>query len=340
MKNKRQHIVTKAYLSAFVDPTTPSGQEPYLWVYERGSNKPYASAPKKVAVESYYYSFTTPDGQRDDAVDDLLQKVESVALPLLRAIDAGRDTATLAPEERMNLAHFIALLEVRVPRFRTMWEDFLTNVMGDLAIESASHAGYFASRIQAMTAEKGTVPVPDAEVEKLRRFILSKEYKLNINPVVSLQAMLTAAPLVANYIYQYEWRILNAPAGAAFFTCDGPLVRVTTTKSYPRWQGVGWESPFMEATLPLSPRTCLLISVHHPEGSELATAAQVREVNHRTAAYAVDEVYSSRQLAAADLPKVGDPACWEPVTTALRGSSTEPGEGDAEADTSKKARSD
>lgn len=318
MENKRQHIVPKAYLEAFVDPMTPLGHKPYLWVYEREGAEPYRRAPKKVAVESYYYSFTAPTGERDHAVDEMLQKVESLALPILRALDQGRDSAELSPEERMYLAHFVALLEVRVPRFRNSMEKFIGETMGSVALEAAAHPEYFERTARAASkASTGKVPSPE-EIERLRQFILSKEYTLRTSPVVSLQAMVQAAPVIANYAYQYQWRLLQAEGEAAFLTSDCPFVRVTTVDKYPKWMGVGWETPYMEATLPLSPRNCLLISLHHPEGREQASNTQVQEVNDRTSAYALEEVYSSRALNSEDLAQRSDPAAWVPVTNVVR----------------------
>jgi hypothetical protein len=52
----------------------------------------------------------------------------------------------------------------------------------------------------------------------------------------------------------------------------------------------------MEATLPLSPRTCLLISVHHPAGEEVISPDQVADVKLRSAAYSRKLVYSSRPV--------------------------------------------
>ena len=58
-----------------------------------------ARAPKKVAVRSYYYSLTTPEGGRDHAVEDLLARIEGLALPAIRALDGGLEPRELSQEQ-------------------------------------------------------------------------------------------------------------------------------------------------------------------------------------------------------------------------------------------------
>jgi Protein of unknown function (DUF4238) len=89
---KNHHYVSRAYLAAFTDPNTPAGQEPYLWVYERGEGTPYSRSPKKTAVKRHYYRVTHDDGTTDNALEDYLSRVESSAIPVLRTVK-GRTPA-------------------------------------------------------------------------------------------------------------------------------------------------------------------------------------------------------------------------------------------------------
>jgi hypothetical protein len=79
---------------------------------------------------------------------------------------------------------------------------------------------------------------------------------------------------------------------------------------------VGWESPWMEATLPLGPRALLMISLHHPEGREVATPAAVAEANLRTATFA-RRVYSNAPIDTSQLDRREDWDWWKPLSAAL-----------------------
>lgn len=315
MAAKHQHYVPRAYLAAFTDPETPAGQEPYIWVYERQEENPYARAPHKLAVRTHYYSFTGETGETDTAVEDFLSRIESQATPLLRRLANGGEPNDLDDEERGKLAYFIALLSVRIPGFRDAAEKFAADVMRKVSLLGAQHTEYFERTMRDAYAAKGKDPPKD--IEAVRQFVLSGEYDVVTDRVFSLQILIQVAPRVAEYVYRYNWRLLRAASGR-FVTSDRPVVLVSTTKLPPPYNwGTGWETPWMEAALPLSPETCLLISLHHPSGVEEVDDAIVREVNRRMAAYATEAVYSSSKIQPAELNRPKDWDWWQPVTDAL-----------------------
>lgn len=316
MKKKRQHIVPQSYLRAFVDPTTPPGHEPYVWVYEGERGSPYARAPRKTAVKSHYYTFTPANGSREPAVEDMLEKIESVGLPVLKDLAVGRDPSDLTQDERAGFSLFVGMLELRVPRWRDSIEKVAEDVMKHALQIAAAHPEYFERTVKKALAATGETATKD--IESVRQFALSGDYDVDIDPLHSLQMMVKMAPTVAEYVFDCRWRVLEAPEGHAFFTSDAPLVKVSTVRLPPPWcWGTGWATPWMEATLPLTPRACLLISLHHPEGRELIHAQVVREVNWRTATFAYQEVYSSRQLDSTQLNRPATWDWWKPVTDTL-----------------------
>jgi hypothetical protein len=145
-----------------------------------------------------------------------------------------------------------------------------------------------------------------------------------VDPLLSLQQMIQLAPVIAQYAYNYRWRILEAPAGSEFFTSDRPLVLVSTSK-HPAFFGLGagWESPWMEATLPLSPSALLMISLHHPDGREVVSPDAVAEANLRTATFAT-RVYSRSPVDARQLNRPKGWEWWKPLSSALVEAAAEP----------------
>lgn len=313
-KNKNQHVTPKGYIRQFIDPRSPSTKlGSFVWVYERGGALlPYPKAPKKLTVKSYYYSWIGPDGERNDTVDEMLQHFEDKGIPILRKLDEGHDSESLTPQERYDFANFAALLTLRVPQFRDSVEDSFAQVKKIQGQLMATHPGYLETWAREFARRDGKPELSQEVIAKARLILLNPEtYKRN--PIVSLQAMLHSRDVVAEHVYNLRWRTLHAPDGAQFIAGDMPLVLVTTTKQPPMY-GVGWLTPYMEATLPLSPRTCLLISVHHPHGAETLTPERVAEINLRSAYYAREFVYSSLPIDPRVLNKPEGWEWWKPVS--------------------------
>jgi hypothetical protein len=315
---KRQHYVPRAYLAHFTDPGTPHGQEPYIWVYDRDEIRPYARAPHKLAVRTHYYSILADSGEWDTTVETMLAEVEGRAIPNIRKLIGGDPPESLPPDDREWLAYFIGLLSVRIPAFRDTVESFVADIGRRIGLLGAQHPDYFARTMRKVYEAKGEKP-PDAEqIESIRQFVLSGEYDIKTNPVLSLQTLIQMAPVAAQYVHAYRWRVLRAPADTPFITSDHPVVLVSTRKLPPPFGwSAGWETPWMEATIPLSPATCLLVSLHHPEGVEEVDSSTVAEVNLRTASYAAEAVYSSRRIDVEILNKPSNWDWWHPVSEAL-----------------------
>lgn len=313
--NKRQHVIPRAYLERFVEVAPTEGNTPALWVFERAEREPYRQAPKNAAVKPYYYTYFSKEGVREDAADELLQQVENLGLPVLRRLETGADPATLTDEEKAYAAHLIGTFAVRVEGFRTTVDKLAQEVLRRTAELSAAHKEYFEDTMRKASEAAGKPPPQD--IEGVRRYVLSGEYDIQVDPLLSLQQMVQLGPVIAEYAYNFHWRVLEAPEGSVFVTSDHPLVLVSTQKQ-PAFYGLGagWESPWMEATLPLSPRSLLLVSQHHPDGREVATLDAVHEANLRTAVFAT-RVFADRPIDVGSLNRPDNWDWWLPASNAL-----------------------
>ena len=208
---------------------------------------------------------------------------------------------------------FLAFAGHRVPSFRRHHETQGASLMKMISLVAASNKEYFHRTVREASAATGKQL--DIDPEELRQFVLKGEYDVVASPAISLDVMLRTSQIVSEFIYRFEWRVLEAPADHLFVTSDVPLVMVTTEQMPGPWGlGVGWYSPFMEAIFPLSPSACLLISQHHPAGRETTTPERAREVNWRIVAHADVQVYSSRRLTRKDLVVPEDWKWWWPLS--------------------------
>jgi hypothetical protein len=309
---KTQHYVPKCYLERFCDPDTDKGKQPSLWVLQR-EGRLFRRSPKKVAAKSYYYSYVDDKSTLHNEPEHYLSQIEGRADAVVEKLVQGSAPSDLLEDDRKHLALFIAFMGLRVPRFRTHWERQLGEVMKMTGQVAASDREYFEKTIRQMK-DMGLTK-PDLDVDKLRQFILSGEYDVTGSPGLSLRIMFDMASPIARYIYEYNWRLLRSAPDSNFVTSDAPLTLVSTKKLPPPFGwSVGWESPWMEALLPLSPRVALLVSQHHPTGEEEVSSAKVLEANRRTEAHAGRELYCSKriELSAISIPPEWD--WWQPLS--------------------------
>lgn len=81
---RRHHFLPQFYLRGFVDPRTPPGHAPFVWLRDLATGDVRKRSPKNVAVESGYYALDTHSGPDYDSVEAELSEMESDAAMALR----------------------------------------------------------------------------------------------------------------------------------------------------------------------------------------------------------------------------------------------------------------
>lgn len=111
MSAVRHHTVARFLLERFA---VDRGKGVKVCQLDKTTGRPRQVSPRDATVEKHFYSIDI-DGRRDPAVEEALGKIESVAAPLIRALEAGD-----LPEgqQRAELALFIAMSWLRTPAWR------------------------------------------------------------------------------------------------------------------------------------------------------------------------------------------------------------------------------
>ena len=187
MKNKHQHMIPRAYLQRFASNEAHLDHEPALWVFNRSKGSVFRKSPKNVEIRSFYYTYIDSDGNRNDAVDELLQEIENRGLPVLLKLDRGADPTSLSDEERASAAYFIASLQVRVPAFRDSAARADQNIAKIALQLLASHPKHFEEALRQAAEKSGLEPPID--VEAVRQISLSDKLIIKANPDRSLAQM-------------------------------------------------------------------------------------------------------------------------------------------------------
>jgi uncharacterized protein DUF4238 len=292
-----QHFIPRFYLAGFQDPTTPSGQTPWVWIADLQDETVARRAPKNVGARADYYSF--PDGgEPNEEVETLLGQIESRAAPIIVRLRNG-DLA-LGGQERADLGYFIAFLAARVPAFRDVFEKFMGDVADSVLMMSASRPEYFTATYREANRGKD---LTDDEIEEARQAILRGGFKVRAKPAISLLAAVEAAnDTIYPVLDQMRWAFVSAGAGDEFVTCDNPVSWLDPTLPPGFWGRGGLGMARVELTFPIGPKLCLLATWEGPTGAVLAPAALVSEINRRRIGFADRFVFAtSEQRASAAL---------------------------------------
>lgn len=127
MKHKRQHIVPRCYLSAWLEPVTPPGQQRALWKFAKDGTGKHRRSPKKTFVESDRYTVLLKNGERDLRVEHRLDRIENDFAGVLRRLER-REKLTIL--DRAKLSIFTAAMLGRTKRRSDHWKDAWQNIRG------------------------------------------------------------------------------------------------------------------------------------------------------------------------------------------------------------------
>lgn len=80
---KKQHYVPQCYLREFVDPHTPAGYEPYVWIFSKDGKSKEKRAPKNLFHETDLYTLNI-EGDKHYAIERSLSALEGEYASVVR----------------------------------------------------------------------------------------------------------------------------------------------------------------------------------------------------------------------------------------------------------------
>jgi len=281
---KSQHYVHRAYLQGFCDPQLEREGKSAVWMY-MPNKSPFPQRPERVAKRNYYYCFQH-ENQRQFRAEHDLQKIEDLALPILRRVrecDLG-----LSADDRLLFSAYIGLSHTRVPRFQRTVDRF-SCVMSAKHLEAVVSNPERIDNIAAKVSEETGKKLSREDIEKAATGTFEVTQG---NRGWSLGQMFVSVNKLQFLISNMNWTLLLCPADdPGFLTSDNP-VSLFDPAAHPRG-AIGFaSSPAAHFTFPLSRNVCML--AQHVNAAKVLklNSSQVRAVNTNTIKRCDSQIYA------------------------------------------------
>jgi hypothetical protein len=281
MKHKRQHIVPRSYLSAWLEPFTPTGQERALWRFAKDGTGKHRKAPKKTFVESDRYTVLLKNGERDLRVEHTLDQIENDFSGVLRRLHR---LEKLTPLDKAKIAIFTAAMLGRTRKRADHWKNTWKQLRGMVASYEGDGADCKAS---------GTIdpnePLPVGAVRVSRQEI--DEFLVNSHPEYLIETIEISAPI----LFGMDLAMYSADDELGFLTSDEPCImhNPTAYRYHPIMRSPGLLQRDVQVILPLSPRLLIAFS-HKPTFPRITPLRRehVDEINRMVVWSATEEIIS------------------------------------------------
>lgn len=255
-KPKKQHYIPQSYLREFVDPNTPSGQEPYVWIFNKGERKGRKKAPSNIFTETDLYTIKLKSGEKSYVIEETLSSVESKYAAVFR--EKIKQHLPLSPEEHILLCVFVAIMLRRTIRYKDNVERFFDELI---------------QRTEMLERAHNAAPRTSLEL---------KEEKENVHK----RGVFDSLPKITQLLTEMSVAFLVAEKGAKFVTSDDPCNLFNPDLQWQRFYGPGLGQKNVQLTLPLSPQIMLCMSWSNFRGYMRWERARVQESNRMTVGYA------------------------------------------------------
>jgi hypothetical protein len=185
------------------------GEKSLIWEYDKKYCK-ISKTPKsvnKICSKDFYYEQKMPDGSKTQMLEDGFQKIEKVAINIIRKINSEQK---LTEYDKGCLSFYIGLLLTRGPSFRDGVHEF--------------HKHHAEIMLQK-EYESGRLPEPPAILKKhIVNNDINSVVKAEILPHVSLQYMFDLAYNVSQSLCYKRWDIYYTRNSEFFATSDTPVM--------------------------------------------------------------------------------------------------------------------
>lgn len=253
---KKQHYIPQCYLREFVDPNTPVGYEPYVWIFDKNGKNRRKKSPAKILISSNLYTINIVGKVRDYSIEKTLSSIEGEYANIFR--NKIKKRLPLSEYEHIILCTFVVTMLQRTLRQKDNLEQFLDELIkhGDMI---AAHHGVVSKNVENL-----------------------KVYKKNAHRV----SVLDMLPEITQLLVEMSVAFLCVDdSGSIFITSDDPCTLFNPKLQWQRFSSPGLGQEDVEVTLPLSPEIMLILSWSNFRGYVEIKKSRLEDLNRMTRAH-------------------------------------------------------
>jgi len=283
---KRHHYIPVFYLKGFTN------KDGYLYIYDKDDKPVFESSPEGIAYENHYFSFLTPEGEKDsETVENNIMSLEGEFAKVLKKI---QKEDTLSINDRIVFSLFVASMMVRVPNMRENIRKSTGEMIKHISVFMTSHKDKFERMMERY--ERDTGKEIGMNVEELRQWMRNSDnYNVTVDKQYATAMALSLLESFAKVFFQMKWAFLKATDDYKYLTGDNPLKYIDPTHNPRSYYGVGLANKNIEVSLPLSKEVCAFGSWKHREGFLQANNQHVKHLNRMTVMASVKFVFADRR---------------------------------------------
>lgn len=256
---KMEHYVPRFYLRNF--SINANGKA--LYCFDKNTCKKFIGNVKNVACERYFYDIP----KQGQSVERSFAKVEPLFNAVCSKLIATNDINSLKWDERVTLASFIAIQEIRTRETREWLKELCEKVKGKLSKHNLPK--YLEKQLEEITTEEGNKELHLAMLKEVRNFV--------------------------NAMFGMKWILIENKTRMLLWTSDHPINRYNPIED--RIGNLGFLSRGIQIFFPLTPRLgiCLCDLVEYfryPERMSTTDMDNIRFQNHLQTKWATRFIFS------------------------------------------------
>lgn len=218
---KLEHYVPRFYLRNF----SIKNDGKAVFCFDKTNSKKFIANIRNIACEKYFYDFP----KRDKTAEKALAKTEAIVSSAYDKLIETCDLNKLTWAERVSIANFVSIQEIRTKEMREMLADMTRRVIKLLSMHKLSK-----------------------ELEKELERIRAPEY-----PQEFQMRMFANVKKFSDIILSMKWILAENKTETPFWTSDHPINRYNPYKD--PLGNLGYLSKGIQIFFPLNPRLSLLL---------------------------------------------------------------------------------
>lgn len=319
MATQQAHFVPKTYLKEF----SFDAKRQKLYAYNEKTGDVRPASIDTICTQRYLYRVEDEEGLPSDEVEDFFAThIE----PRYKAwVDLIRKQKTLSNSIIADLAHYVAIQHVRVPKTLENNEEMGKEIFREAMNEQWAKLLDDDERKRVLAEMRTKYPEQFAEFKKnhpdareelseedIRNIIDGKgiEYEIDIGRNNIIKLMFDSIPHIAEQIVASGWNFISAPEGTEFITSDMPCyVIIPMPRGVISFRHGGFGQPGAHVVMPLAKDLCVIIQQGgYYQRFATAKRESVDEINQLTAQHAKQYIVGASESIVHSLVKFYRPA--------------------------------